>query len=378
MRKIIIVSISILLISVSCLNDLFTDNTLDTLSVISTFPLSDAEKVDCTISIKAKFNEPVNETSVFSNTFIMKTGESIVSGSFSYDSVNYEIIFKPNEELLPSTNYQITIKKRIKSIDGASLPEDYTFHFETESMDISSDLVSFYKFDGNFLDASENNNTATGIGGLFVANRFAKSNAAYNLDNHVDYIEIPRLFNVRDSEWSYSVWFKLSKLPSQKGDAFLLTRKNLDYSSDIYLYVDDNDNAIKVAIYDGHYKMSSGITVSLDTWYCASVTNSEENISLFVNGEFTISSSKQFVDNLSSSEPFNLSSQYHDSWGDDPASTGSVIGTVDDIRIYNRCLNKKEINVLFNQESETSLKTIKLGEKILSAEIQNSSTENWP
>ena len=357
MRKITVVLVCILFISVSCINDFFNDDQ-ETLSVSSTFPYSDSYNIDHDISIVVSFDKPVYQNSISSNTFILKNGDTVVSGTFSYSDDNFEVIFKPE--------------------DGSSLGDDYTFQFETGSLDIVSDLTNYYSFSGNLLDVSGNNNHATGVGGIFVTDRFSNSNEAYYLDNHEDYIEIPRLFNVRDSEWSYSVWFKLSKLPSQKEDVFLLTRKNLDYSSDIYLYVDDDDDVIKVAIYDGHDKMSSGVSVVLDNWYFASVTYSEDQISLFVNGEFTISSSKRFVDNLSSSEPFNLSSQYHDSWGDDPASTGSVIGTVDDIRIYTRCLNKKEIKLLFDQESESKKRSIKLVEVKTQAEIQNASPNNWP
>lgn len=354
---------------------------LVSLSVTSTIPNSNDDRIDRNTDITVKFNKPIDESTISNNSFVVNNGISSISGSFDYNELTYEVIFSADKELQPSTTYSISINNNLKGIDGIALATGFSFSFISESLDIESNLINYYQFSGDFNDGSGNNNDATGYDGVFIEDRFGNVNSAYKLDNHEDYIEIPRLVDVRDSEWTYSIWFKLNTLPSQKNDVFLLTRKDVDYSSDILLYVDNDDNAIKVAIVDGHYKMSSGVVVNLNTWYCASVTNSENGIKLYVNGENKNSTSIKFTNNLSINEPFILSGKYVDAWGDDLASNGSLIGDVDDIRIYNRCLNNNEMKLLFNDEQGKSNRAVSQKtyvEKSFVDGVERSSNGNWP
>lgn len=97
--------------------------------VISTDPINNAANVLLNKVVTVNFNMPMNQTTLNSNTFIIKQGASIVEGSVSYEgSMAY---FKPNTSLLPNAIYTATITTAAKNIQGTVLNANYVWTFTT-------------------------------------------------------------------------------------------------------------------------------------------------------------------------------------------------------------------------------------------------------
>lgn len=320
------------------------------LAVTTTSPISNDEKINRYAEISIGFNKPIDESSISSNSFIVSDGTSDVAGTYHYNKETYEVAFRPDVELRPLTTYYIILNNNVKGIDGLALETIYKFNFLTESFDIESNLSNHYIFSGNSEDQSGNNRDATLNGVILTNDRYDVYNNAAQFNGESNYIDIPRSINPVDSEWTFSIWLKINELPSNHNDAYFLTRKNHDNDSDIYLYIDNDDNKIKTGIVDGHYKLSSGVAVNIGQWYHAVMSNSSGEISIYVNGELKVTSTKRFTCNMLINEPFRISCLYNGLWDDMP-ELGRIFGVIDDCRLYERCLNGREVELLHEYES---------------------------
>ena len=80
--------------------------------VVSTVPTNGATGVALNTSISATFNEAIDSTTLSSNTFFVKQGNTNVAGTISYAGMT--AIFTPASTLLPNTVYTGTVTTGIK------------------------------------------------------------------------------------------------------------------------------------------------------------------------------------------------------------------------------------------------------------------------
>ncbi len=157
----------------------------------------------------------------------------------------------------------------------------FVFLFLVSLSFISAELVADWNFDIGANDALGNNHGAFhGNAGLGTTND--RGNVAVFAGSG-DWLELPEVVDVQsDESWSYSIWFKLSSLPSVKGDAFLFRYEDAGGAGDAYIYVDDSGNAIKS--YDGTKGVAQGIEAG--TWYhVVAVRDGARSLKLYVDGE---------------------------------------------------------------------------------------------
>jgi hypothetical protein len=118
----------------------FTTGTLPT--VIATIPLNAATNVPINRKITATFSEAMNPATVtaagvFSLT--VTAGGAVVPGSVTYVTGANTVIFSPTANLLPNTQYTVTISTAAKSAAGNGLAANYVFTFTTGA---TADLTS--------------------------------------------------------------------------------------------------------------------------------------------------------------------------------------------------------------------------------------------
>lgn len=77
--------------------------------------------------ILVNFNEEIAPESLNRNSFIVKIGEAVVSGSISYDSKIAKFI--PDTEWMPETMYTCTITREVKDLAGNQLESDFKWQF---------------------------------------------------------------------------------------------------------------------------------------------------------------------------------------------------------------------------------------------------------
>ncbi len=332
--------------------------------VTSLLPQANALDVGLSSTLIVSFSNHIDSTSLNESSFAVSANDVMIGGDLFLASNGSSIIFKPYEPLASFTNYTITVNENLKALDGSSLGVPFQSKFRTEMIDIVTDLTNWYKLEGNSINEISEYGDAVTVGGFYTYDRNEKDNSSYKLDDYGDYIEIPHDFDIDTDNWTFSLWFKLDKLASEKDDCYLLSRKSAGYESDVLLYVDNDDNAVKIGIVDGQNKISSGIVVEKNIWYQAAVSVSEEGITLYVNGEEKAFTAKRFTDNLDEGEPLCISPPtYMGSWlnlKDTSDPYAKVLGDVDDIRLYKRCLNAKEIKILFDSEVTAGIKSVAL------------------
>ncbi|MBU0476172.1 MAG: Ig-like domain-containing protein [Bacteroidetes bacterium] len=108
------------------------------LGISAQSPANNEKNISVDASIVLEFNKPVDGTSI-ENAFLIYPE---IAGSFSWNSDNTILTFKPTESFLAKTNYHVTIDTTASSLNGAKLNSIFTFTFETERKVLS--LISSY------------------------------------------------------------------------------------------------------------------------------------------------------------------------------------------------------------------------------------------
>ncbi len=215
-----------------------------------------------------------------------------------------------------------------------------------KSQDITDGLIEYYPFIHGTIDESHHSSSAIVNGIGYTRDLHGYIEGSPVLSGNSYFIEFPDSVNLGLPGWTYSVWFKLHALPHElpEGDAFLLTYKQISVGDDVHLFVDDDDNQLKIFFANGYFKVSSGVTIQRDQWYHAVLRYTSASTDLFVNGTIALSSSGRFTA-LSAYYPLLISCLI-----DYSTTKGRVFGNIDDIRMYRRLLSNGEIQALYNYE----------------------------
>ena len=112
-------------------------------TVDSTSPTDNANGLGVGTSITATFSEPMNGSTIDTNTFILNNG---VTGTVTYDSNTTTARFTPTSNLHYNTTYTATITTAAEDLAGNPLQTDYTWSFTTESEKNNNSSVSISCF----------------------------------------------------------------------------------------------------------------------------------------------------------------------------------------------------------------------------------------
>jgi hypothetical protein len=226
-------------------------------------------------------------------------------------------------------------------------------------VNLDSNLVAYYPFNGNANDESGNNYDGTVFGATLTSDRFGNVNSAYEFDGIDDYINvgdpIDGGLDLGANDWSISAWaFETTDSTHPPGGLVVKHSSGNDkeYSLQINSFGeleevtvgierDGNDSAV--------YTDSSGIQHSL--WYhlVATFEASSRNVNIYVNSNIApvLGSILALPDTFSAELEIGRIA-YLPSY---------FKGLIDDIRIYDRILIQAEIDSLFN-EGTTSVEEI--------------------
>ena len=214
---------------------------------------------------------------------------------------------------------------------------------------VTSGLVGFWSFNDADVSGSTvydrsltaNNGTTTDtparptrIGG--------KINQAILFNGFLNYMTIPNnaAYNVGTTV-SYSVWIKMTSIPSTYGAIF---RKTVSSFEDKALYI---GNTGQIVFY--LYNVSGGALVSNtvivpEKWYHVVATYDGTTEKIFINGELDASQAAS-GDVADSTGVVRVG-------GDDIGTDGYFPGSLDELRFYNRTLSQAEINTLYRGDSK--------------------------
>ncbi|MCX6172454.1 MAG: hypothetical protein NT048_06405, partial [Flavobacterium sp.] len=200
-------------------------------------------------------------------------------------------------------------------------------------------LVGYWPFNGNANDESGNGNNGTVNGAALTTDRFGSTNSAYSYTSGANLICTSQNFSNPNS-LSYSVWFKTD---SNIGGHLIGFNKGQcvhDFNWDRALWVENN----KVVFYTfpGFQQSQNALINVVDnTWHNCVVTMDSQGAKIYIDGVLISSNNTQVIGQVYNGffrfgglSPNNINN--------------SLIGSYDDIGVWNRALSEQEITNLYN------------------------------
>jgi hypothetical protein len=199
----------------------------------------------------------------------------------------------------------------------------------------AADLVGWWKFDGDALDSSGLGNDGTLAGDPeFVVGWLGQ---AVYLDGD-DYVTMNGVADdVTSNNFTMNAWVNTT----DSGDWFSV---NDAAGGNVALFATDNQRA---AMYDGAYEGHSTTIVTDGQWHMLTYVRRANTGYIFVDGVFENSHDAGF--NLSSDNRWSIGQEWD---GDNPSDF--LIGTVDEVRVYNGGLTDVEVMDIFNSSTSSS------------------------
>jgi uncharacterized protein (TIGR02145 family) len=197
--------------------------------------------------------------------------------------------------------------------------------------------VAYYPFNGNANDESGNSNNGTVYGATIVEDRFGNPNSAYHFNGNTDRIAIsnsPSL--IFTDALTISCWVKFEDLPGAF-HSIILSQTGAGYSGWLF----DGYNS-KMRLCKTGNGFDLGTTSMLNnTWYHLVATFGNSTLTYYLNGVYD--GSYAAPQNIIPSGTTLMIGNYNYGVGNQV-----MIGTIDDINIYNRVLTQIEIDSLYH------------------------------
>jgi len=212
-------------------------------------------------------------------------------------------------------------------------------------------LIGYWPFNGNANDKSPFENIGYIIGATFTYDRFENINRALLL-NEGSYVHIPRSNILEPIDFSVSLWMKTSSLETSqyqtliaKNDGYnagfrLILRTELDKEHEVYgrllFQVSDIEGQVK--------NLYSNSKIEKNKWIHVLISfESSTKMKMYLDGELNAEMAVFSPWDAETSLDFSIGRVLN-------SYPGYFLGTIDDIRFYNRILFPEEISALYNEE----------------------------
>ncbi len=285
--------------------------------------------------------------SVKADTVVLIQWESLLGGSISLDysrgnsnewmSIASGIpVLQKNYTWHRSLNDSVQIRLRIRSDSDTSVFDIVNIRFE--EIRLSQGLSAFYPLNSNTIDESENGLDGTSQNLSSSTDRFGNASGAVSFDGISSIAVLPaQNYTPFDSDFTISFWEQANTIsqatPLSIGDNF---ENNLDIvfnTGGIGLWPLWNGGGtygIRSLTYPGQYTNNQ--------WHHVVLAKRDERVMLFVDGRYQLQT--VYSGSIGQSDNIIL--------GQSSASSDRWTGSIDEIRIYDRCLNDQEISEIYN------------------------------
>jgi hypothetical protein len=203
--------------------------------------------------------------------------------------------------------------------------------------DLNDGLVAYYPFNGNANDESGNGNHGTVHGATLAEDRFGNIDSAFHFDgnSHIVVPSSPSLESPAD-QYSVAVW---ANTEAWDGGLSSLVCKGVQGAQ----YRPQFSDSGRFLFHDG-VEVFTNFLANVNTWYFIVEVWNDGNAQVYVNG-IKIGETSGGIPVVRNSEPLEIGR-------DQPGALEYMIGTIDDIRIYNRALSESEIQELYRESSD--------------------------
>ncbi|MDA7823880.1 hypothetical protein N9A58_09860, partial [Opitutales bacterium] len=259
----------------------------------------------------------------------------------------YTITVQAKDELNATTegNFTVTLEDVDEDTDGdgfrdfleASTGSDLN---DPNSTPLQRGLVAWYPFDGNASDMSGNGNHGTVYGATLGTDRHGAADKAYSFDGVDDYINLGNsLLPTNGDDWTASMWVNNPRANSTHG--LLLAQYN--GGAGRFQFFSDGD--YKLSIFSSNMTGSTelpGFSLGMqENWNLLHLISLGNKISLYENGILRVSDVT--IADIAETDTMI---------GNDGNAGRWLIGSIDDVRIYDRALFEEEIQLLYEDEAE--------------------------
>jgi len=228
-------------------------------------------------------------------------------------------------------------------------------------------LKGYYTFDGTLADYSGQGNNITSGSGTFVNDRFGNINEALHLDGISDSLNLPIAeFSPITGDFTISFWYKTNN--PEVMNCFSSKQSPSDTSNNFEIQLSSHNSYYlqyyKQTFYQTFvYWNGSGVTsnavaegmpgvFSKGEWCHFAITRVADTFRIYRNHVlYTLSIDHLFSGTLGDAVDLIFS-----------ASPYRFMGSIDDMRLYNRSLNQSEIDLLWFENKPFSFTTVKANE----------------
>jgi len=214
--------------------------------------------------------------------------------------------------------------------------QGYTYLMASGSASTSNGLVGYWPFSGSAEDESGFDHHGQLSGGVqLVSDRNGEPNKAYDFTQGKIIIEDD--LDLQINTWGVSLWVLISSSDPHKNAFFFCRYKNTQE----ILKIGIHSNKVHVRYNNGPFKPEASQPLLHDTWHHIAVTHNGNKLTLWINGELT--------DSLGNSEPMQNSwlTVLGADWDGGNNYNQFLSGSLDDVRLYNRQLNRADIHSLY-------------------------------
>ncbi len=214
-------------------------------------------------------------------------------------------------------------------------------------------LIGWWPFNGNAKDESGNGNNGTVSGATLSVDKFGKTNSAYHFDGSNDYIDLNNLDDLNGlEEFTFNGWVKYEQNTYNVVFSHWISGANPNGDIGIYINIDQNRH-IDIAMEGGYgivgsLQLDTGIWSMITVVYNGAEASNAEKLKVYVNGQEDVLNfnSRNVPDKIGSQANTTLIGARGVSWGIDGYSTG----TIDDIALWSRIIDKCEIFDLYHSQ----------------------------
>lgn len=214
-------------------------------------------------------------------------------------------------------------------------------------VDLRRGLIGCYPFNGNANDLSTQANHGKISGAISTTDRFGTSSAAFDFDGVDDFIEIGA-GQLQLNVFTYSIWVQPTYVPAY-GQAVFFFSVGSDYGDQHILlgdhYSDERHTGFSHGSYLGvadNVLCTEPSTPVLGPWYHLVLVKTDTKYEFYINNKLVCSNS------VSGKKAFYGTSVVRATIGARNNYGQAAKSKIDDLHIYDRALNREEIEALYN------------------------------
>lgn len=208
-------------------------------------------------------------------------------------------------------------------------------------VNLDSNLIGYWPFNGNVVDESVNSNNGTNINCSLTDDYYGTPDNAYEFNGATSYLEIPYSYTELTTPFSISAWVNKSEINVH--EHIFTSSSDVNNYSGIYLSVNASGN-VQISYGDGGLAGSSSrrtkktnSSIPINEWICITVVvNGPNDMQIYVNSVDqggTYSGTGGNLVNGQGNAMIGRSAHNLNYWS----------GMIDEVRLYNRALTNDEL-----------------------------------